>query len=79
MRRSYTFRMRRLELSERTYTYEASGAVKPRDKKSAAVMLTRAAFDPVVPAAPSPVLKPSMGIRQSDHECPGFSREEDSR
>lgn len=38
----------RLELSERRYTCEACGAVKPRDKNSAQVMLNRAGFHPVV-------------------------------
>ncbi|MGH8988429.1 MAG: RNA-guided endonuclease InsQ/TnpB family protein [Acidimicrobiales bacterium] len=36
----------RLPLSERTYTCEHCGVVKPRDKNSAAVMVARAGFDP---------------------------------
>ena len=36
----------RLPLSQRTYTCEACGAVSPRDKNSAAVMVVRAGFDP---------------------------------
>ncbi|MFE1557323.1 RNA-guided endonuclease InsQ/TnpB family protein [Streptomyces sp. NPDC058734] len=35
-----------LPLSERTYTCTACGAVSPRDKNSARVMLARAGFDP---------------------------------
>jgi putative transposase len=47
----------RLPLSERTYTCTACGAVSPRDKNSAAVMLARAGLSPdgadrVRPAAP---------------------------
>ncbi|MEU6011958.1 RNA-guided endonuclease TnpB family protein, partial [Streptomyces sp. NPDC047453] len=33
-------------LSERTYTCTACGAVSPRDKNSASVMLVRAGLDP---------------------------------
>jgi putative transposase len=36
----------RLPRSERTYTCSACGAVKPRDRNSAAVMVARAGFDP---------------------------------
>lgn len=48
----------RLPLSERTYTCTACGAVSPRDKNSARVMLLRAGLSPdgadrVRPAAPS--------------------------
>ncbi|MFD4977502.1 zinc ribbon domain-containing protein, partial [Streptomyces sp. NPDC058424] len=35
-----------LLLSERTYTCTACGAVSPRDKNSARVMLVRAGLDP---------------------------------
>ena len=36
----------RLPLGERTYTCEACGYVRPRDKNSAIVMIARAGFDP---------------------------------
>lgn len=36
----------RLPLSQRTYTCDECGAVSPRDKNSAAVMVVRAGFDP---------------------------------
>ena len=62
----------RLDPSERTYAREACGAVKPRDKNSAAVMVVGAGFVPAgaegVRPEPQPaVLLPEQGI-------PGFDR-----
>ncbi len=51
----------RLELSERIYTCEACGVVKPRDKNSAQVILKRAGFNPVAPTDVRP--EPSQRTR----------------
>ncbi|MGW6795295.1 zinc ribbon domain-containing protein [Streptomyces chartreusis] len=62
-----------LPLSERTYTCTACGAISPRDKDSARVMLVRAGLNPTGADLLSPATCQVPG--QVNQESPTFRRE----
>ncbi|WP_435842868.1 RNA-guided endonuclease InsQ/TnpB family protein [Streptomyces lavendulae] len=61
-----------LPLSERTYTCTACGAVSPRDKNSARVMLVRAGLNPAGADLVRPA--PCQGTGEVSQESPSFTR-----
>ncbi|MFD7337203.1 RNA-guided endonuclease InsQ/TnpB family protein [Streptomyces violascens] len=67
----------RLPLSERTYTCTACGAVSPRDKNSARVMLVRAGLNPASADRVRP--EPPPGVRRRELGIPLVHEGEDSR